>query len=109
MLLLRLQLSQSMDIEVVGEATDGEAALARCHQLHPDAVVMDLLMPVANGFWAIERLRSEMPDIHIVAYTAVAGDYVRAEMERHHVPLVLKRGDTSALVAALRAGRPQSS
>lgn len=106
MLLLRLQLSQSPDIEVVGEASDGEAAVARCHVLRPDAVVMDLLMPVANGFWAIERLRAELPDIHIVAYTAVAGDYVRSEMARFNVPLVLKSGDTTALVEALRRARP---
>ena len=104
LLLLRLQLSALPGIDVVATATNGMEALDRCRELHPDAVVMDLLMPAVNGFEAIEVLRREQPGLHVVAYTAVAGDFVRKETERLNVPLVLKSGDVRPLVAALFPG-----
>jgi CheY-like chemotaxis protein len=106
-LMLRLQLSEHADIDVVGIAADGAEALALCRQLEPDVCVMDLLMPVMTGFEAIATLRGELPAIALVAYTGVAGEYVRHEMERMRVPLVLKSGDVRPLIAAVRlaAGR----
>ena len=82
----------------------GDDAVEVCRQARPDAVVMDLLMPVSSGFQAIEVLQQEHPGMVIVAYTAVAGEYVRSEMERLRVPLVLKSGDVRPLVDALFAG-----
>jgi DNA-binding NarL/FixJ family response regulator len=104
LLLLRLQLSAMPGLQVVGTATNGEEAVEACRRARPDAVVMDLLMPVSSGFHAIEALRDEHPGMVIVAYTAVAGDYVRSEMARLGVPLVLKSGDVRPLVDALFAG-----
>lgn len=101
-LLLRLQLQGVPGIEVVGEAGDGSEALDRCRELRPDAVVMDLLMPKVMGIQAIETLQQEFPAIGVVAYTATAGDFVRAEMDRLGVPLLLKSGDVHQLVDALR-------
>lgn len=101
-LLLRLQLQGIPGIEVVGEAGDGVDALRRCRELKPDAVVMDLLMPRMMGIEAIESLQQELPGIAVIAYTATAGDFVRREMERLGVTLLLKSGDVSNLVAALR-------
>jgi two-component system nitrate/nitrite response regulator NarL len=101
LLLLRLQLSALPGIDIVATATNGDEAVDACRTLRPDAVVMDLLMPAASGFEAIEVLRKEQPDLHVVAYTAVAGDYVRAEAQRLDVPLVVKSGDVRPLVAAL--------
>ena len=104
LLLLRLQLSALPGLEVVGTAHNGEDAVEVCRKERPDAVEMDLLMPVASGFHAIEVLQQEHPGIVIVAYTAVAGEYVRTEMGRLRVPLVLKSGDVRPLVDALFAG-----
>lgn len=101
-LVLAMQLDVAEGITVVGDAADGAEAIELCRDLRPDAVVMDLLMPIMNGFEAIERLREEFPDLGIVAYTGVAGEFVRTEMERLEVPLVLKSGDATALVDALR-------
>lgn len=100
--LLRYQLGSIGDLEVVGTASDGYAALEQCRKLNPDAVVMDLLMPGLNGFQAIAAMKHEMPQIGVVAYTAVAGHFVRSEMERLDVPLVLKSGDVGPLAGALR-------
>jgi two-component system nitrate/nitrite response regulator NarL len=104
LLLLRLQLSALPGLDVVGTAANGEDAVEICRKERPDAVVMDLLMPVSSGFHAIEVLQQEHPGIVVVAYTAVAGEYVRGEMERLGVPLILKSGDVRPLVDALFAG-----
>ena len=101
-LMLRMQLGAQPGLEVVGAAADGSEALELCRQLEPDAIVMDLLMPVMNGFQAIEAVQRELPDVAIVAYTGVAGDFVRQEMARMDVPLVLKSGDVAPLVDAIR-------
>jgi DNA-binding NarL/FixJ family response regulator len=104
--MLRMQLGAQAGIEVVGAAADGSEALELCRQLHPDAVVMDLLMPVMNGFQAIEAMQRELPDVAVVAYTGVAGEFVRHEMARMEVPLVLKSGDVAPLVDAIRRAAP---
>lgn len=108
-LMLRMQLGAQPDIEVVGAAADGSEALELCRQLAPDAVVMDLLMPVMNGFQAIETLQQELPGVAVVAYTGVAGEFVRNEMARMQVPLVLKSGDVAPLVDAIRRAAPDGS
>jgi CheY-like chemotaxis protein len=109
-LLLRLQL-ETNGHEVTGEARDGEEALAACRQDPPDAVILDLLMPHVSGFEAIPRLRTDFPDVAIVAYTAVAGDFVRNEMARLHIPLVLKTANFAPIAAALESaiGQVRSS
>lgn len=105
-LLLRLQLRRRPEFEVVGEATDGAEAVLMVTEGAADVVVMDLLMPGTSGFEAIEVLQADAPHVGIVAYTAVAGDFVRAEMARLDVELVLKSGSVEPLAAALvRAAR----
>lgn len=106
--LLRVQLTAA-GFDVVGEAGDGRRALEVVRETTPDAVVLDLLMPTMTGFEAIPELRSLPTPPHIVAYTAVAGDFVRQEMKRLRVPLVLKSGVAEPLVAALRAGPAEGS
>ena len=102
-LLLRLQLDAIDGISVVGEAGDGVEVIEVCRELKPGAVVMDLLMPKMMGIEAIERLQGESPGIGIVAYTATAGDFVREQMERLGVTLLLKSGDVAQLVDALKS------
>lgn len=101
-LLVRTQLRSEHAIEVVGEAGDGAAAVAECERVRPDAVVMDLLMPGTNGFEAIEALRRRAPEIAVVAFSAVDGEHVRAEMTRLGIPFVLKGQPARDLIDALR-------
>ena len=100
-LLLKLQLRQ-FGITVVGEASDGIEAIELCEKTKPHVVILDLLMPTMNGFEAIPELRRRCPDVQIIAYSAVAGDFVREEMDRHGVPLRLKNGDPEPMVSAIR-------
>ena len=99
-LLLRLGLRHH-NIVVTGEAADGYEVLSACEKSPPDAIVLDLLMPRMNGFEVIPELRRTQPQIGIVAYTAVAGDFVRREMARLDIRLVLKSGDAAPLADAL--------
>jgi len=101
-LLLRLGLRHH-DIAVVGEASDGFEVLEVCSGQPVDAIVLDLLMPRMNGFEVIPQLQRDHPTIGIVAYTAVAGDFVRREMSRLGIPLLLKSGDAAPLADALHA------
>lgn len=65
-LLLRLNLKTEIGFDVVGEAADGAQAVALAEQLQPDAVVLDLSMPVMDGLQAIPELLRVCPDIRIV-------------------------------------------
>jgi two-component system nitrate/nitrite response regulator NarL len=100
-LLLRIQL-ENEGFEIAAEATDGQAAIEACRATEPDVVVLDLLMPGLNGFEAIPTLRRQQPNVAIVAYTAVAGEFVRKEMARMRIPLLLKSGNVTALAAKIR-------
>lgn len=66
---VRAILSRAPDIEIVGEAVNGKAALAAARELHPDVILMDVAMPIMDGAEATARLRVELPDIKIVVLT----------------------------------------
>jgi len=62
------------DIVSVGEAGDGQTALARYRELNPDVVVMDLRMPVMGGVDATTQIRKEFPNARIIVLTTYEGD-----------------------------------
>jgi DNA-binding NarL/FixJ family response regulator len=61
------------EIEVVGEAGDGEAGIDMYRQLHPDIVVLDLRLPQISGFDVISRLRTEFPGARIIVLSNCRG------------------------------------
>lgn len=108
MLLLQVQFDVRDDVEVVGTAADGAAAIEACRRLRPDGVVMDLLMPGMSGLEAIPVIREDMPDVVIVAHTALGGGQMRDEVIRLGVPVVMKSGEVEPLVSALHLARLRS-
>jgi DNA-binding NarL/FixJ family response regulator len=58
------------DIEVVGEAADGEEALAGAHANRPDVLLLDLYMPNLSGLGVLARIRDELPDVRVLVMTA---------------------------------------
>lgn len=68
---LRMFLGRDPDLEVVGEANDGAEALEQVRHLHPDVVLMDLLMPVLDGITATALIRQECPETEVIAMTSV--------------------------------------
>ena len=67
-------LATEPDLEVVGEAADGEAAVLLVERLRPDVVLMDLLMPGVDGLEAIRRLAGRDLGTRILVLTSFAGD-----------------------------------
>lgn len=92
------------EIEVVGGAGDGAAALQQAAALRPDVVLMDLHMPVLDGIAATRRLRVEQPDVRVLALTTFDDDEdVFAALRAGAVGYLLKDVSSDRLVEALLA------
>lgn len=68
---LRRFLRRDPELSVIGEASNGAEAVERAHELHPDVVLMDLLMPVMDGIKATAAIRKQLPETEVVALTSV--------------------------------------
>lgn len=71
---LKLLLGQDEEIRVVGEAGDGLEALQQVASLHPQVVLMDLMMPRMDGVTAIREIRQGFPEVEVIALTSVLED-----------------------------------
>lgn len=92
------------DVELVGEAEDGEQALALALDLRPDVVVMDLHMPGMNGIEATRRLQKEAPEIAVLVLTMLETDAsVAAAVGAGARGYLLKGSRRDAISAALTA------
>ena len=92
------------DIEVVGEAGNGDEALRQVATLAPDVVLMDLRMPVLDGIAATRRLRVEQPDVRVIALTTFDDDEdVFAALRAGAVGYLLKDVSSARLVEAVHA------
>jgi DNA-binding NarL/FixJ family response regulator len=69
--MLGIALGMEDDFTVVGEANNGEEAIDLVDQRHPDAVVLDLVMPVMGGIEAIPKIRDCWPETKIVVFSAL--------------------------------------
>jgi DNA-binding NarL/FixJ family response regulator len=98
------------EVEVVGEAGDGQQALERAAALQPDVVLMDLHMPVLDGIAATRRLRVEQPGVRVLALTTFDDDEdVFAALRAGALGYLLKDVSSDRLVeAVLSAARGES-
>lgn len=94
----------SAQVEVVGEAGDGHAALAEARRVLPDIVVIDVAMPRLNGIDTTRQLVLELPRIKVVALSMNADQrYVIAMLEAGAAGYLLKEAAAQELLLALHA------
>jgi len=101
---LRAILSSQPDLQVVGEAPDGAAAVQLAAELTPDVILMDLRMPVLDGVSAIREIRAQQPAARILVLTTydTDADIVRA-IEAGATGYLLKDAPREELFRAIRA------
>ncbi|MEQ1606285.1 MAG: response regulator transcription factor [Pyrinomonadaceae bacterium] len=100
---VRLLVDSQPDMEVIGEAGDGEIAIKEAIRLGPDILVMDISMPTLNGLKATKRLRSVIPNIRILILTRHTDDgYLQQLLGAGANGYVLKQSAPTELISAIR-------
>jgi DNA-binding NarL/FixJ family response regulator len=101
---MRVLLSSQSDFQIVGEAADGEQAIQKAANLHPDVVLMDLRMPVLDGAAATRRLRAAQPDVRVIVLTTFDEDTAIFDgLRAGATGYLLKDAPTEKLYEAIRA------
>jgi NarL family two-component system response regulator LiaR len=91
------------DIDVIGEATNGEIAVAETERLQPDVVLMDLMMPVMDGIEATRRIKHQQPQARILVLTTFAGeDKIFPAIKAGALGYHLKDSSPEELIDAIR-------
>lgn len=101
---IRALLKVQPDFEVVGDASDGQEALARVRELQPDVVLMDIGMPGMDGLAATRAIKDAFPETRILILTQHENkEYVIPSLKIGASGYVLKRADGDELLSAIRA------
>lgn len=101
---VRILLEAQPDIEVVGEAADGQEALARVRELQPDIVLIDIAMPNLNGLEATRAIKREYPNVQTIALTMYESDeYFFQILNAGASGYILKKAASADLLSAIRA------
>jgi len=101
---LKLLLNAQSDMEVVGEASDGAAALRSVGQLKPDIIVLDISMPGMNGLKAAEALTQSAPAVKVLTLTRHSDDgYLHQLLRAGAAGYVLKQSRPTELLHAIRS------
>jgi NarL family two-component system response regulator LiaR len=99
-------LSVQPDLEMVGEAENGDEAVLRAGLMLPDVVLMDLLMPGTDGVAATRQIRKQYPQIEVIVLTSFQDDaLVQGAMQAGARGYLMKNVSARELAAAIRAAR----
>ena|SRR5690349_4821165 len=92
------------DLELAGEAENGEAAVQLCAELLPDVILMDMHMPVMDGATATRAIRGQFPQVKVIALTSFKdGELIRNALEAGAIGYLLKDVSADDLVRAVHA------
>ncbi len=101
---LKMFLSLDPELSIIGEADNGRKAIEMAHQLQPDIVLMDLLMPVLGGVEATTIIRRELPDVEVIALTSVLEDKSVVDAVRAGaIGYLLKDTESDELIRSIKA------
>jgi two-component system, NarL family, response regulator LiaR len=100
---VRTLLSLEKDLEVVGEAANGREAVEQVALLHPDVILMDLVMPEMDGIQAIHQIKAHQPDARVLVLTSFATDEkIFPAIKAGALGYLLKDSDPAQLAQAIR-------
>ncbi len=85
--------TREADFEVCGEAWDGQDAIEKAQQLHPDLIILDLSMPVMNGLEEARVLRDLMSSVPIIMFTLYVDALVKAEARSAGIADVVSKSE----------------
>jgi len=92
------------DLQLVGEAESGEAAIQLCSEILPDVILMDIVLPKMDGITAIRAIRNQYPTIKIIALSSFKeGDIIQNALEAGAIGYLLKDISADDLAQAIRA------
>ena len=101
---IKLLVNSQPDMEVIGEASNGSAAIKAVQKLKPDIIVMDISMPETNGLKATKRIKQDYPQVKILALTRHTDDgYIQQLLRAGANGYVLKQSAPTELINAIRA------
>ena len=99
---IRALLATETDLEVIGEAVDGEQAVALYQELNPDLLLLDLIMPKVNGIEVIKKIKGDYPQAKILVLTSFAADdQVFPAIKAGALGYLLKDTDPDDLISAI--------
>jgi NarL family two-component system response regulator LiaR len=99
-----IYLKNHNDLEVIGEARDGQEAISLCEEKQPDVILMDLLMPKLNGVAATRLVRKRWPDVQVIALTSFQDkDLIHDALQAGAIGYLLKNVSGDELARAIRA------
>jgi len=100
---LRLLMGNEPDLEIVGEASDGEEAIRLAEKLQPDLVLMDLTMPKKGGVQAIEEIKRSSPKVRVLVLTMHDDQaYLRSVLAAGGDGYFVKQAAHTELISAIR-------
>ncbi len=92
------------DLEVVGQASNGQEAIALTEQLQPDVILMDVRMPICDGVTATREIHQRYPWLRILILTTFEDDeYVWQSLQAGAMGYILKRKSSEQMASAIRA------
>ena len=92
------------DLQLVGEAESGEAAIQLCAEVLPDVILMDMVLPTMDGATATRAIRQQFPQVQVIALTSFKeGELIKNALEAGAIGYLLKDVTADDLVQAIRS------
>jgi NarL family two-component system response regulator LiaR len=98
------------DLELVGEAANGQEAVRLCAEVQPHVVLMDLVMPEMDGIAATRAIRQVRPDVKVIVLTSFGDqDFVQRALQAGAIGYLLKNASIDEIASAIRMAHNRSA